>query len=75
MFTLTIIMKEAMRDRIIASCPEVPLDPETKEPIMTEAQWARKIVVDDVKRGMRRREKRQNRHVPVPINDDDFSIE
>jgi hypothetical protein len=75
MFTLTIEMKDAMRDRITASCTPVPLDPETQEPTMTEAQWARKTVVDDVKRAMKKREKRQNRYVPVPINDEDFNIE
>ena len=67
-------MTDAMRDRIITSCPTVPLDINTGEPIMTEAQWARQTVVDDVKRGMLKREKRKVRHVPVPINDDDFTI-
>jgi hypothetical protein len=42
---------------------------------MTEAQWARKTVVDDVKNRMLKRERRQNRPKPVAINNDDFSIE
>jgi hypothetical protein len=65
--------------RIIAANPEIPIDPETDEPIMTEVQMARKQIREVIKRYVIKDETRKARQVArsarVPVNEDDFIFE
>jgi hypothetical protein len=69
----------AFWQRILNANPDIPLDPETQEPIMTEVQMARKQVFGAVKKYVAKDESRKRRQAAKveaePITEDDFKFE
>jgi hypothetical protein len=75
----TVSISQGFWQRIIDANPDIPLDEDTQEPIMTEVQMARKQIGEVIKRYVIKDETRKARQVArsarVPVTEDDFKFE
>jgi hypothetical protein len=75
----TVTISQEFWQRIIDANPDIPLDPDTQEPTMTEVQMARKQIYSVVKRYVMKDETRKARRLAkteaLPVTEDDFIFE
>lgn len=72
----TVTMSDAFWQRILDAPGDVPLD-ENQDPVMSQADYAKKWVFDVVKKAVEKAEFNRSTKaiIKLPVEDDDFVIE
>ncbi len=73
--TFKTTVSDTVAARIIAAHLPVDIDINTGEPIMSEAEWAKKRFAEAGIRDALKKEKRKNRPVSVPVDESEYTIE